>query len=143
MSAPVRITDGRGTTRTAKVTPQGQLVVSPIAYDLVSTVELAETSTGYNFFPPKTNQQFVITGIRMRADRDVSPTADATVALFEGASATATVSSRDIWTENMVRGESVALFPTNILVSEGVWINGTTTDDDIFATVMGYYIEAL
>ncbi len=143
MATPAQITDGQGAGNKAHVTVNGQLAVAPIEYDSVATVELAEPNIGYNFFKPKAHMQFVITGIRMRADRDVAQTADATVELYESDSATSTTVTRAIWTENMVRGESVALFPVNILLSEGVWLNGKTTDDDIFATIIGYYVGTL
>ena len=43
----------------------------------------------------------------------------------------------------MVRGEKSELFPLNILVAPGKYVNAKTTDDDIHMTIMGYYISEL
>ena len=142
MSTPVRITGGNDAGQVAHVTALGQIVVAPLAYDDVVFQELATANVAFNFFGPKSGMRFVITGIRLRADRDVSVTIDATVIIYEASSATATTVDKVIFEENMVRGESVSMLPLNILATEGVWINGKTTDDDIFCMVMGYYVNA-
>lgn len=137
MSTPVRIVDGP---YTAKVTQLGQLVVAPLAYDETEFRELAVDNTAYNFYVPKSGKQFVITGIRAKADRQVSPTADADVVIYEAAAPDTTTVAKVLHQEAMVQGESIALLPLNILVNTGVWVNAKTTDDDIHMTIFGYYI---
>lgn len=126
----------------ARVTNAGELVVAPFAYDEVEFRELAEDDTAYNFYQPKPNHQFVMTGLNMKADRDVSTTVDAEVVIYEATSTTETTVSKVLFQEAMVRGERTSL-PTNILVNPGVWINAKTSDDDIHMTIMGYYIPEL
>lgn len=142
MGLSVRVTDS-ATGVEAKITPSGQLVVGTVAYDLVKFIEMDLVDTAYNFVEPRTGKQFVITGLRLKADRGVSTTADAEVIFFEATSATSTTVSKVLFQENLVRGESATLMPLNIITAEGTWLNGTTTDDDIFATLMGYYIDAV
>lgn len=127
---------------TAKITKSGELVVSPIAYDETVFKELAEDDTAYNFYAPKPGQQFVITSINMKADRDLSQTVDATVVIYEATSETETTVSKVLFQEAMVRGERTTL-NTHILVGAGFWVNAKTTDDDIHMTIMGYYISKL
>lgn len=125
---------------TARVTELGQLVVAPLAYDETEFRELAANNTAYNFYVPRSGKQFVITGIRAKADRQVSPTSDADVVVYEASAPDTTTVSKVLYQEAMVQGESVTLVPTNILVNTGVWVNAKTTDDDIHMTIFGYYI---
>ena len=64
MSQPVVIKDGTGGDFRAHVTSIGQLVVAPFAYEETEFQVLDTTATAYNFYPPKTGKQFVITGVR-------------------------------------------------------------------------------
>ncbi len=144
MSTPVEIIDGRGGTGDhAKVSSIGQLITAPFAYSLSQFNELAEDNTAYNFYPPIAGKQFVITGIRARADRDVSTTVDAIVIVYEASSLTSTTVDKTLHQEALVRGEAVPLLPLNSLVNPGKFINAKTTDDDIHMTIWGYYIPVL
>lgn len=135
----VHIVSGSGAIA-AKVTPRGELVVAPLSYSETVFKELAEDNTAYNFYEPKPGKQFVITGIRAKADRDVSPTVDASVVIYEAESIDTTTESKVLHQEAMVKAESFTLLPVFILVNPGVWINAKTTDDDIHMTIMGYYV---
>ena len=129
--------------KTVEVTPSGELVVAPLSYNKTVFNELAEDDTAYNFYEPKTLQQFVITGFNMKADRDVSTTVDATVIIYEAESKNSTTVSKVLFQEAMVRGERTGQDNANILVNPGVWINAKTSDDDIHMTIMGYYINEI
>ncbi len=124
----------------AKVTELGQLVVAPLAYDETEFRELAVADTAYNFYVPRSGKQFIITGIRAKADRQVSPTSDADVVIYEAAAPDTTTVSKVLYREAMVQGEFATLLPLNILVNTGVWVNAKTSDDDIHMTIFGYYI---
>lgn len=142
MSVKSQICDGGGGKAKACVTANGQLVVAPISYDETVYKELAADNTAYNFYAAKPGQRFVITSIRAKADRDVSTTVDAAVIIYEASSSSTTTVDKVLHQEAMVRGESVTM-RTNILVTEGKYINAKTTDDDIHMTIMGYYLDAL
>ena len=141
MATPVHIKGGAGDWG-AKVTSLGQLVVAPLAYDETVFKELAEKNTAYNFYKPKSGQQFVITLIRAKADRQVSNTDDADVVIYEASSDSETTVDKVLHQEAMIRGEDVTL-PMNLLVAAGKFVNAKTTDDDIHMAVMGYYIPEI
>lgn len=143
MSLPIHITDGTGRGTKACVTSIGQVVTAPYAYDLTVFNELAEPDTAYNFYEPKQDQQFVITGFVAKADKQVSSTVDADVVIYEAEDADATTVTNTLFQVAMVEGDLVVVSPLNILVTEGVYVNGKTTDDDIHMTIMGYYIPKL
>lgn len=142
MSVPSEIIDGGGTKARACVTPNGQLVTSPIKYDETVFNELAEINTAYNFYLPKSGMQFVITLIRAKADKQVSTGTDAVVVIYEGDSASTVTEDKILHQEAMVQGDFVTM-QTNIIVNEGKFINAKTTDDDIHMTIMGYYIKKI
>lgn len=127
----------------ARVTSLGQLVVAPSAYDDSKFLVLDLANTVYSFFPPIPGKQFVVTGIRGKADRDVSNTVDAEVVIYEAASVSELTVVKTIHQEAMIRGESFTLLPMNKLVSAGSWVNAKTTDDDIHMSIFGYYINEI
>lgn len=128
--------------RIVEVTSLGQLVTAPLSYDETKFVELAEPNTAYNFYEPKPGQQFVITLIRAKADRQVSNTDDADVVIYEASSDSETIVDKVLHQEAMIRGEDMTL-PMNLLVAVGKFVNAKTTDDDVHMTVMGYYIPEI
>lgn len=136
------LVDGTGKKSRAKVTGNGELVTSPIAYDEAEYRALDEINTAYNFYAPTSGKRFVITGLVLKADKQVSSTVDADVVVYEAGEATSTTASRTIFQMAMVEGDLLALNPINILTTEGVYINAKTTDDDIHVNIMGYYINA-
>lgn len=129
--------------RHAQVTESGELVVAPLKYDETQFVELAEPDTAYNFYEPVPSEQFVITGLNFKADRQVSTTVDAQVIIYEAVSIDTTAVAKVLFQEAMVRGERTGLSSLHILVNVGVWVNAKTDDDDIHMTIMGYYIPVL
>lgn len=134
---------GGGRGNVANVTSAGELAIAPLDYDETKFVELAVDDTAYNFYAPKPNMQFIITGIRAKADRQVDNVTDATVIVYEAESVDTTTVSKTLHQEAMIRGESFTLLPLHIKVNPGKWINAKTTDDDIHMTIMGYYIPEL
>ncbi|KKN35534.1 hypothetical protein LCGC14_0782680 [marine sediment metagenome] len=134
---------GGGKGDVAKVTVGGELVIAPLGYDESKFVELAEDNTAYNFYAPKSGHQFIITGIRAKADRQVSPTVDAVVIVYEATSLDTTVVSKVLHQEAMVQGDNMSLLSMHAKVNPGVWVNAKTTDDDIHMTIWGYYIPEL
>ncbi len=142
MSVKALIKDGGGTKSNARVTKNGQLVTSPISYDETVYKELAADDTAYNFYAAKPGQRFVITLIRAKADKQVSTTVDADVVIYEASSSSTTTVDKVLHQEAMVQGDNVTM-NTNILVTEGKYVNAKTTDDDIHMTIMGYYLDVI
>jgi hypothetical protein len=139
----VLILDGGGKGRAALVTSIGQLVTAPFAYDETVFKELAADDTAYNFWPPKPGEQFVITGVLFRADKQVSSTVDATVVVYEATTDSTITVSKILIQFAVVQGDIINATPLNLLVNEGRYVNAKTDDDDIHMTIMGYYIDKL
>jgi len=136
-----QIVDGTGTTVKTKVTSIGQVVTAPYSYDEVSAGTLDVDNTAVNFFGPKTGQQFVLTVILLTANKNV--TTDCTVDIYAAATATATAITKSILNVEMLKNTSRDITGLNLVVAEGLYINGKTDDDDVFVTIMGYYIPKI
>ncbi len=137
-----QIEDGGGNGRLAKVTPIGQLITAPFAYDDTVFKELAEPDTAYNFYLPKAGQRFVITGVLFRADKQVSSTVDATVVIYEATTDSTTTVSKVLIQFAVVEGDIIDPTGLNLLVTEGRYVNAKTDDDDIHMTILGNYVDA-
>ena len=135
------IVDGSGSKVRTKVTSIGQVVTAPYSYDEVSAGTLDVDNTAVNFFGPKVGQQFVLTTILLTANKNV--TTDCTVDIYEATTATATVVTKSIVNIEMLKNTGRDITGLNLLISEGSYINGKTDDDDVFVTLMGYYIPKI
>ena len=141
MVAPTYILDGGGTKTKACVTSNGQLVTAPISYDQVSTKTLDTDDVPVNFFRPLAGKQFVITVITLNANKNVAT--DTVVDIYEALSIDATTVTKSILNVELLKNSSFILPPLNLLISEGMWVNGKADDDDVFVTIMGYYVPTV
>lgn len=128
---------------TVTVTPSGELVVAPLHYDETSFNEITPANTGLNFYEPLPGKQFVITAVLLRADKNVSNTADATVVIYEADSTDSTTVDKTLIQFAVVRDDIITSTPLRILVAVGKFINAKTTDASIHMTITGYYINKL
>lgn len=139
MPLNVNIVDARGGGGRACVTPNGELVVAPIAYDSVKSLSLSTINIAFNLVAPSPNREIVITGLSMYANKGVGNN-DAVVEIYTATSATDTVVGTAVFTTEIPKFASQTFLPLNVLVDEGVWINAKTDDNTIFVTVTYHYI---
>ena len=136
-----KISDGSGTKTLARVTTRGQLVVGPADFSEASTVTLGTDNVPVNLFGPISGKNFIITDILIYANRLVGVN-DATVTIYESSVGPAsTTQTKVLLSTEMVKQSSRDLIGLNLEVAEGRWVNAVTDDDDVFVTVMGYYIK--
>jgi hypothetical protein len=136
-----KLVDGRGRGHLVRVSSRGQLITAPLDFSDTYTQEVNATATAFNFIGPVTGKQFVITDILLYANKDVGVN-DASVQIYEATSASSTTESKTILDIEMVKQTSRDITGLNLLTSEGVWLNIKTDDATIFATLMGYYVDA-
>jgi len=125
----------------ARVNKVGELGVSRIGFDLTSFQEMNATGDPFTLYDPRSNQQFVITAIRIKAGRDVSNTVSANVTIFEATQSGAAAVDRVLFQELVGRSEDATLTGINILVNEGKFINAKTTDATVSVNVLGFYVD--
>lgn len=136
------IIDGKGDDYKVKVTSRGQLITAPLDFSDAYSVSATVINTAYNFVTPKIGFRFVITDILLNADNSVGTTPGATVVLYEAASLTSTTATKTILSIELVKQTNRDITGLNLIVSEGVWLNIKTDDNNINATVLGYFVEA-
>lgn len=135
------LVDGRGTGGQACVTQYGQVVVAPTDFSASSTVKMEAIDTAYNYIIPLSGSKIVITDILLYANRNVGVN-DATVDIYTSDVGPAETTIKETLLETeMLKQASRDLIGLNLIVEEGRWVNGKTDDDDIFCTIMYYYIR--
>jgi len=128
----------------ARVTPSGELVVAPIAYNETESNTLDVAGTAYNFYAPLPGKQFVISSIIAYADKDVTGGgANAIITVFEASDKDSATVDKALLPFALEQNQLFPPVPLNILVNPGVWVNAKTDDDDILMTILGYYINEL
>ena len=137
----VSVIDGCGSLRRATVNSTGALSVGPPKFDETATAALAVDDQAYNFFSPRASLQFVITGVLAYATRAVNNATDTNISIFESDQPTSATSTKDLMVFGMGSLTNLQLVPLNLLVNPGVYVNGSTDDNTIHMTIMGYYID--
>ena len=122
----------------ARVTSNGELVVGSIKYSAPYYKELGVNDQIYNVVDALTNHRFIIVGILIGADRNV--TTDCTVHIYESTTVGGT-SAKDILRIDLNKGEHTYLNLINLGTEVHRYINATTDDDDVDLTVFGYYVQ--
>lgn len=125
----------------ARVSQFGELVCAPYAYSKPYFQNMGTAATAYNFVEPKQNQFFVITGIIVQANKNVNATTGQIVDIYEADEATDTTIDTSIIEIELIKNDKVVMTPLNIAVTAGKFVNGKTEDDDVLATVFGYYVS--
>lgn len=127
----------------AKVTNRGLLVVGQAAFSEASSVALTVDNVPDNLWGPKPAQNFIITDIIIKGDKNIRSTLDATVTIYESSvGPTSAIKTKVILPTKVARSGSLELIGLNLEVTTGRWVNAVTDDNNIFVTVMGYYICA-
>ena len=141
MSLKSKIIDSKKGKYGAQVTRRNQLVVAPLDFSQFYNVKAELVNTAYNLITPKTRKCFVITDVILYANKNVG-VSDATVVLYESDGPSSLTETNVIINQEMPKYNTLPLTGLNVNTAEGAWINIKTDDDDIFANIAGYYIDA-
>lgn len=142
MGIKTRIVDAK-TEREAKVTMGGALAVAPVHPSLSFNATLGTDDVAVNVVPAKADHKFYMTGMLLTANQNVSNTVSATVTIYSAdAEDTAKGSAlTTLFAVPLQRNDTRDITGILVEAEEGKWINGETTDDDVFVTILGYYIK--
>lgn len=142
MSLDVRIVDG-ATGRPAKITLGGALVVGPLHTSLSFNATLGVDDVVVNIVPAKADHTFCITGLLLTGNKNIDTTTAATVTIYTADSETTVASSAltTLVALPVAKNSRRDILPILVETEEGKWINGVTSDDDVFVTMLGYYLR--
>lgn len=140
MALPVQIED-KSTKRSACVSPFGELITAPLSYSTAYNSSMDLAATEYEIVTGKTGKRFVITDILIITLKSVSPSAPATIVLYEADVSDLTTNLNTIVEIDMVSQDRLVANGLNIVTNGNARsIVGTTTDGTVTITVAGYYI---
>ena len=134
---------GADGTRLARLTDEGVLAVGAAEYDLAEFHTLGVDDQGYSFYEPRAGKRFVMTGLLVFGDRDISDADDTIVTIYESDAPDSAVVARTLFQFGVARLSVLPLVPLNIAVNPGVWVTASTSDDDVHMTILGHYVAAL
>jgi len=139
MSVPTYLVGING--QHVQVTTAGEVVVAAGPYDFTKYHELDVINTAYNFYKPRDREQFVITGIIMYGDKQVSSATNATVIIYEASAEDTTTVDRILVQVEVGQNQSVPFPSMRVLANYGTYINAKTDDDDVHVTMLGHYVD--
>ena len=139
MSIPAYLVGRNG--QQVSVNDAGELLISDGPFDLAVFNELDIANQAYNFYGPKGQQQFVMTGFLMFGDKQVSSTTNATVTIYEASAPDSATVDRVLIKVEVGQNQAVPFPSIRVLANRGVYINAKTDDDDIHLTILGHYVD--
>ena len=139
MALPVEIVSPRDKIP-AQVTNWGELVTGDLSPSTASFAKMEVANTGYNYIVPKAGCDIFITGFHLYANKSVGAN-DATVIIYaNGTSGTDLTTAEILFESEIPKYAQVTITGIKLKVTErGMWVNGKTDDDDVFATIFYYY----
>lgn len=139
MPTPVNIRDAESGVA-ASVTPNGELIVSPVTPNVSSHHTMNVIDTAYNFAPIISGKKMILQNVLIYGNKNVGPD-DATVVIYT-ADDPESLTPIDIILEfEIPKYGSRDITSLNLDLGEGVYFNAKTDDNDIYLTMMGYYTE--
>ena len=124
----------------ASVTKRGELIVSSLAKSEPYAVELGVDLQVYNVVPAISGKIFVMTGMTVGADRNVST--DTSVVIYEALNAETSTITKLIWRGDINKGQMATPPMDNVATQSTRYINAYCDDDDVDLTIFGYYANA-
>jgi hypothetical protein len=144
MPVESNITDPQ-TGKSARIVAGGALAIAPPHASLSFNATLGVDDTAVNIVPAKGDHVFCLTGILLTANQNVSNTTSATIQVYTASASDTAVAdaSKILFTVPLGRNDTRDITGILLETDVGQYINAETTDDDIFITVLGYYIKML
>ena len=127
--------------RIVEVLPNGQIVIAPLKYSGTKFNNMDLVDTAYNFHEPRAGKRFVITGMIVATNRSVGANG-AVIEFYEASAVDSTTVDKTILRLDMVKNDILPIVDANFILTEGVFLNGKTDDDDVLATIAGYEVDA-
>ena len=128
------------TDQAVKISSDGELIMAPIARSVFYNALAGTDNVAVELVEAKARKKFVITALTLYANKNVGVN-DATVEIFH-ASSSGLNSGTNIFKQEMLKQTQIYLSGLNVEIPEGRWLSVVTDDDDIFANVAGYYVDA-
>ena len=130
------IKDGRGTNNLTEVSSAGELVVKGFG-DVQSKFHTVDSTVGFNFFPPISGQEFVLTTMIF----DLGGAASS-ITVYEASNATTLTVDKTIVTASLQGNQFTVIAPSFggfIPITEGEFLNVKVSAQPVNVTLIGFY----
>ena len=139
MTIDTIIIGGRGKPHRVGVSKNGELITSQLSFDMGIRKVLDSTGTAFNHVEPESGKKFIITGLVINADKNV--TASAVTEFYEADSPTNATASTALLTIDVPKNETVVITNIRMETSTGVYLNSKTDDATVNYMVLGHFVD--
>jgi len=136
----VNLSDGKGSSNLAVVSPQGELITRPAQYSTAKKQQITD-SNAVNFFKPLAGKKLIVTGMIVNTDRNVGVNGSL-IEVYEASAVDSTTIVTDIIAIDQAKNVTSPLVPLLIETAEGSFINGKADDFNVNISVLGYFVES-
>lgn len=133
------IRDGKND-RAVDVTPNGEMIVSAIKPNVSAHHKMDTINTAYNFAPIATGQRMILQSILVYANKNVGVN-DATITIYTADAIDSITPITTILDFEVPEKQSRDIIGLNLDLGTGVFLNAKTDDNDVFLTMLGYYVD--
>lgn len=128
---------------TARLTEFGALAVSPSKASTAFNAFLGEDDVPVNVVKADASQTFCITGMILTGNKLIDNVTDAIVTIYTTSDSTSSTQEDVILSIPIARSANIPILGILLTAPKGKFINAVTTDDDVFVTILGFFIDSL
>lgn len=132
---------GTETGKIAKVTERGELVTAPLSFSTPVFHSLVVDDIADTWFKPRAGERLVITSLIIQTDRNVVTTG-VTVDVYEASAENSTTIDTQLIQFDMGRQDTIIITGTNVIITEGKFVNAKASDSNVLITISGYFVPA-
>ena len=92
------------------------------------------------FIPPISGKRIVITTMIFGTDKDVSATIGSAIEIYESSTGSGETVATSIFQVDLIKQTTLSLVGVNVITSEGTWVMGKASDDDVKVSIYYYYV---
>jgi len=122
-----------------KVSPNGELITRVFEYSEPSFQTIDAANTAFNFFKPKKDFRFVLTGAIISGNRDVGVNG-AVLTLYEAAAADSLATTKTSFEIEVPKSTVLPFIIPHVLTDEGTFLNGKADDTVVRVGLFGYFV---
>ncbi len=132
---------GKGGLNEAAISSRGEVITRPFAYSQPFFQNLNVVDTAFNFAKPTTGKRFVVVGTVISGNRDIGVNGSITV-IYGAETETSTTVAQTIAEVEVPKSDVFPFVIPNVLVNEGLFVNGKCDDNSVRVTLYIYEVPA-
>ena len=123
----------------ADISDNGELLTRAFDYSEFDFQTIDSANTAFNFFKPKQDFRFVMTGVVVSGNRDIGVNG-AVLTIYTANSVSSTAVVGTPFEIEVPKSTVLPFIVPNIRIDEGVFLNGKVDDTTVRVGVFGYFV---